>query len=41
MLRKSKSHYFDPGMFFKKEPSKDVELLVWHHQKDGTMVCLR
>lgn len=28
VLRKSKSHYFDPHVFLKKEAFDDVELLV-------------
>eukprot|EP00026_Physarum_polycephalum_P003249 Phypoly_transcript_03259.p1 GENE.Phypoly_transcript_03259~~Phypoly_transcript_03259.p1 ORF type:complete len:823 (+),score=78.04 Phypoly_transcript_03259:267-2471(+) len=41
VLRKAKSHYFDPKVFFKKEPFKDAEFLVRRHQKDGPLECWR
>lgn len=41
VLRKPKSHYFDPHVFFKKEPFVDEEVMVWKNQTDGKLNCLR
>jgi len=40
VLRKAKSLYFDPKVFYKKEPFLDTEALVLGHRTDDAMVCL-
>lgn len=41
VLRKPKSHYFDPNVLFKKEPFVDDEVLVWKASTEGKLNCLR
>ncbi len=39
IIRKPKSHYYDPKVFFKKERFLSSEVLVMEHNKD-TLLCM-